>query len=66
MNGLAKQKAIDEWKTLLLLVYSSSKSDFFPFIFKASEVDRNDLDGEKYEISESMRLEMEYNNDRAW
>ncbi|TQE09997.1 hypothetical protein C1H46_004419 [Malus baccata] len=35
--------------------------------FKDGEGDMADLDeGQKYEISEGMRLEMEYNSDRAW
>lgn len=29
-------------------------------------VDKSDFSEEKYEITESMRLEMEYNSDRAW
>lgn len=53
------------WLSHILLVQSGSLALLMPCV-QDEGVDKSDLSEEKYEITESMRLEMEYNSDRAW
>lgn len=48
------------------LKFSSRSSPLSEDSQQDSLTDKSELNGTKYEISENMRLEMEYNSDRAW
>lgn len=53
------------WLSHMLLVQSGNLALLTPCV-QDEGVDKSDFSEEKYEITESMRLEMEYNSDRAW
>lgn len=64
-----QNKALDVCRGNLFVI--SDMLIYLPCVLRQSlqggEEERNDLEEEqKYEISESMRVEMEYQSDRAW